>query len=77
MYQTQYHYIHATGEWSFELDKKIVSCLLITQVGLVLQVDDVYRNAHARDVVMVPGGKKHLICGVGNLIFHQLTLPRY
>ena len=66
LYQTQYHYIHATGEWSFELDKKdCIVFYLVTTGGISIRVDDVYRNAHARDVVMVPGGKKHLICGVG------------
>lgn len=66
LYQTQYHYIHATGEWSFELDKKdCIVFYLITTGGISIKVDDVYRNARARDVVMVPGGKKHLICGVG------------
>ena len=40
LYQTQYHYIHATGEWSFELDKKdCIVFYLVTTGGISIKVD--------------------------------------
>lgn len=64
LYQTQYYYIQATGEWSFNLDKKdCIVFYLITSGEVSIKVDEIKRNAHARDIIMVPGGDQHTICG--------------
>ena len=78
LYQTQYHYINATGEWSFELDKKdCIVFYLVTTGGISIKVDDVYRNAHAPMWSWCQAAKNTLFVVWGNRISHQLTLPRY
>lgn len=62
LYQTQYYYIQGQGQWAFSLDKKdCIVFYLVVSGELSLSVAEVKRQASSRDLVMVPGGRDHVV----------------
>jgi len=65
LYQTQYHYVKGRGKWAFTLDKKdCIVFYLVVSGDLHLSVAEVQRQASISDLVMVPGGRTHVVCAL-------------
>ncbi|MFW2176600.1 MULTISPECIES: AraC family transcriptional regulator [unclassified Moraxella] len=62
LFQTEYFYVRGQGQWSFYLDKKdCIVFYLVVKGGLNLTVAETAREAVASDIVMVPGGRNHVV----------------
>lgn len=64
LYNTQYFYVRGQGKWAFTLDKKdTIVMYLVTAGNCNLKVGNASRIAQAGDIVMVPGGREHIVYG--------------
>lgn len=62
LYQTQFFYVHGQGKWAFDIEKKdTIVFYLVIKGNINLSIAGTNRVASASDLIMVPGGMKHVV----------------
>lgn len=65
LYHTRYYYVHGYGDWAVTLEKKdCIVFYLVVSGGINLSVGATSRSALSSDLVMIPGGRNHVVSSI-------------